>query len=85
MLYQFVLTRLFKNAKEELILNSDYEIAKQIASIRKENKSEVIKLRKELSIASKENGRLESLVKSAKKKEENFESKEKNLNLKIKY
>ncbi|HAQ2863726.1 TPA: hypothetical protein IXK85_002614, partial [Enterococcus faecium] len=70
LLYQFVLTRLFKNAKEELILNSDYEIAKQIASIRKENKSEVIKLRKELSIASKENGRLESLVKSAKKEEE---------------
>ena len=68
MLYQFVLTRLFKNAKEELILNSDYEIAKQIASIRKENKSEVIKLRKELSIASKENGRLESLVKSAKRR-----------------
>lgn len=28
LLYQFVLTRLFKNAKEELILNSDYEIAK---------------------------------------------------------
>ncbi|WP_410471138.1 hypothetical protein, partial [Enterococcus faecium] len=37
LLYQFVLTRLFKNAKEELILNSDYEIAKQIASIRKDN------------------------------------------------
>ncbi len=69
LLYQFVLSRLFKNAKEELILNSDYEIAKQISNIRKENKAEVIKLKKELSIAGKENGRLESLVKSAKKEE----------------
>ncbi|MEB7440969.1 hypothetical protein NGC20_13335 [Enterococcus hirae] len=69
LLYQFVVSRLFKNAKEELILNSDYEIAKQISNIRKENKAEVNKLKKELSIAGKENGRLESLVESAEKEE----------------